>query len=108
LLPIWELLEGQPSLSFAFGGYGVFGMLMFSSILLAIGLVAWFAGELRLLVLAYRQSWLWFFGCLFVPFVSWIFFLFNVRQAWKPMVMALGGFILAGVGYLAGGFRYSQ
>jgi hypothetical protein len=36
-------------------------MLILGSILFGIGLVAWFAGELRLLVLAYRQGLLWFY-----------------------------------------------
>ena len=59
-----------------------------------------------MLVLAYRQSLLWFFGCLFIPFVSWVFFLLNVSQAWKPVVVATVGFIVTGLGYWAGGFQF--
>ena len=81
-------------------------MLIIGFIVFVVGLVTWIAGELRLLVLAYRQSLLWFFGCLFVPFVSWIFFLLNVRQAWKSVAMATGGFLLAGLGYWAGGLEF--
>ena len=83
-------------------------MLTFGFILFVLGLITWVGGELRLLVLAYRQSLLWFFGCLFVPFVSWIFFLFNVKQAWKPVVVATVGFVVTGLGYWVGGFQFLQ
>ena len=83
-------------------------MVIVGAILFGLGLIAWFAGELRLLVLAYRRSLLWFFGCLLIPFVSWFFFLLNVKQAWKPVVMATVGFIVAGLGYWAGGFQFME
>ena len=83
-------------------------MLILGSILFVLGLITWLAGELRLLVLAYRQNLAWFFGCLFVPFVSWIFFLLNVKQAWKPVVLATVGLVVTYVGYLAGGFQFLQ
>ena len=75
-------------------------------ILFALGLVTWIAGEVRLLVLAYRRSLVWFFGCLFVPFVSWMFFLVNVKQAWKAVVLATTGLVVTGIGYWAGGFQF--
>lgn len=81
-------------------------MVILGSILFWIGLVIWLAGELRLLVLAYRQSLAWFFGCLFVPFVNWVFFLLNVKQAWKPVALATLGFFVTGVGCWAGGFQF--
>jgi hypothetical protein len=56
-------------------------MLILGAILFGLGLIIWLAGELRLLVLAYQRSLFWCFGCLFVPFVSWIFFVLNVKQA---------------------------
>ena len=74
-------------------------MMVLGSVLFWIGLIVWITGEVRLLALAYRQSLVWFFGCLFVPFVSWIFFLLNVKQAWKSVVVATVGFILTGTGY---------
>ena len=80
-------------------------MLIPRAILFGLGLFMWLAGELRLLVLAHRRSLWWFFGCLFVPFVNWMFFLFNVNQAWKPLAMATVGFIVADLGYWAGGFN---
>lgn len=81
-------------------------MIMVGSILFLVGMVAWLAGEVRLLAIAYRQGLLWFLGCLFVPFVGWVFFLLNVKQAWKPVVIATVGFVLAGVGYWAGGLDF--
>ena len=81
-------------------------MVFLGAILFVIGLVAWFAGELRLLVLAYRQGLVWFFGCLFVPFVTWVFFLFHMKQAWKPVVLAIVGFIVTGLGCWAGRFQF--
>ncbi len=83
-------------------------MLILGAILFGLGLVIWLAGEVRLLVLAYRQSLFWFFGCLFVPIVTWIFFLLNVKQAWKPVAVANIGFIVTGLGYWAGGFQFLQ
>jgi hypothetical protein len=83
-------------------------MIILGAILFGLGLVIWITAEVRLLVLAYRQSLLWFFGCLFLPLVSWIFFLLNVKQAWKPVVMATVGFVVTGLGYWAGGFEFLQ
>ena len=83
-------------------------MVIPGAILFGVGLLTWLAGELRVLVLAYRQSLLWFVGCLFVPFVSWIFFVLNVKQAWKPVVMARVGFVVTGIGYWAGGFGFLE
>lgn len=78
-------------------------MSILAAILFGFGLIAWFLGEVRLLALVYRRSFLWFFGCLFVPFVIWVFFLFNAKQAWKPVAMATVGFLLTGLGYWMGG-----
>jgi hypothetical protein len=83
-------------------------MVVFGSILCALGLLVWLFGEVRLLALAYRQSLAWFFGCLFIPFVSWVFFLLNVKQAWKPVVMATVGAVVAGVGYFIGGLQFLE
>ena len=83
-------------------------MFIIGSILFGLGLITWFAGEVTLLAIAYRQSLPWFLGCLFVPFVSWVFFLLNVKQAWKPVVMATSGFIVTALGYWAGGLQFLQ
>ena len=83
-------------------------MLILGCVTFGLGLILWIAGEIKLLALAYRRSLLWFFGCLFVPFVSWLFFLFNAKQAWKPVVLATVGFLVTGFGYWAGGFTFLQ
>ena len=83
-------------------------MVILGGILWGIGLVAWFAGELRLLVLAYRQGLVWFFGCLFIPLVSWVFFLVNFKQAWKPVVIATVGVVFTALGYWAGGVQFLE
>jgi hypothetical protein len=81
-------------------------MSILGSILLDLGLITWIAGEVRLLVVAYRQSAVWLFGCLFVPFVSCMFFLLNVKQAWKPVLLATVGFVATGIGCWASGFQF--
>jgi hypothetical protein len=81
-------------------------MLIFGSIVFGLGLIVWIAGEAMLLAIAYRRSLAWFFGCLFIPFVSWIFLLLNVKQAWKPVVIATVGFIVTGIGYWVGGLQF--
>jgi hypothetical protein len=78
-------------------------MFILGSIIFGLGLLTWLAGEIRLLAIAYRRSMVWFLGCLFVPFVSWVFFLLNVKQAWRPVVVATVGFIVTLFGYWAGG-----
>ena len=83
-------------------------MWIIGSIAFGLGLTTWIAGEIRLLALAYRQGALWFLGCFFIPFVSWAFFMFNVKQAWKPVLFATIGFIVTGFGYWAGGFQFLQ
>jgi hypothetical protein len=81
-------------------------MTAFGSILFVLGLIVWVAGEVMLLAIVYRRSLVWFFGCLFVPFVGFIFFLLNVKQTWKPVVLATVGFLVTGIGYWVGGFQF--
>jgi hypothetical protein len=83
-------------------------MIIIGFIAFGLGLILWIAGEVKLLALAYRLSLLWFFGCLFIPFVSWMFFLFNAKQAWRPVVLATVGFLVTGFGYWPGGFTFLQ
>ena len=55
------------------------------------------------LVIAYRRSLLWFFGCLFVPIVCWIFFFMNLKAAAKPfLIQVIGLLLICGGSYLAG------
>lgn len=80
-------------------------MTLIGSILCVIGLVIWLAGEVRFLAIAYRRNLAWFLGCLFIPFVAWLFILLNLRQTWKPTATAIVGFVIAVTGYLMGGLQ---
>lgn len=76
-------------------------------ILLTLGLIACLYWQVRFLVLAYNQSLWWFFGCLFVPFVDWLFLFLNFKTAVKPFGLSLLGLILAGFGGWAAGVEWS-
>ena len=79
-------------------------MAVFGFILILVGCAVGLVGELRFLVITYRHGWAWFFTCLFIPFVGWMFFLFYTRASWRPVVLSTGGFLVAGLGCLLGGF----
>jgi len=81
-------------------------MAILGGILFAIGLVIGLAGDVRFMVLTYRHGLGWFFTCLFLPLVSWIFFAFHFKEAWRPCIASIGGFLLAGIGYALGGFDF--
>src|SRR5437773_9659958 len=49
-----------------------FQMIALGYILLVVGVILGIVGEVMFLVVAYKRSLLWFFGCLFVPIVCWI------------------------------------
>jgi len=66
--------------------------------LLALGLIVCFYGQLRFLVVAYNRSFWWFFGCLFVPLVVWLFLFLNFRTTVKPFGLSVLGLIVAGLG----------
>ena len=78
-------------------------MVVLGYILLAVGFIGCLYWQVRFLVLAYNQSLWWFFGCLFVPFVDWIFLFVNFKAAVKPFGLSLLGLLVAGLGgYMAG------
>jgi hypothetical protein len=54
-------------------------MIAIGYILLTLGIIAGVVGEVMFLVVAYKRSLLWFFGCLFIPIVCWIFFFLNMK-----------------------------
>ena len=66
--------------------------------LLVLGFVVGLYWQVRFLVVAYNRSLWWFFGCLFVPFVDWIFLFLNFKDARKPFGLSLLGLIVAGLG----------
>ena len=72
-------------------------------ILLTVGLIGCIYWQVRFLVLAYHQSLWWFFGCLFVPLVAWVFLFVHFKIAAKPFGLCLLSLLVAGLGgYLAG------
>lgn len=81
-------------------------MTLLAYILFGLGCLAGLAGDLRILVVAYRHGFGWLFACLFLPFAAWVFFVFHVKEAWRPAALSLGGFIVAGLGYWIGGFDF--
>lgn len=81
-------------------------MIVLGYILLALGCVAALAGDIRFMVITYRHGFGWFFACLLLPFVSWIFFLLFTKETWKPVALALAGLAVAGAGYWLGGFQF--
>jgi hypothetical protein len=78
-------------------------MIAVGYILLALGFILCVIGEVMFLVVVYKRNLFWFFGCLFLPIVCWIFFFLNMRTTIKPFVIQLAGLLLAGFGcYCAG------
>jgi hypothetical protein len=78
-------------------------MIALGYILLVAGLVIGIVGDLMFLVVAYKRSLWWFFGCLLIPLVSLIFFLLNLKATIKPVGLQVLGLLLAGFGsYMAG------
>jgi len=72
-------------------------------ILVALGFILGIVGEAMFLVVAYKRSLLWFFACLFVPIVCWIFFLLNMKVTIKPFTIQVVGLVLVALGgYMAG------
>ncbi len=78
-------------------------MTIIGYILLVAGCLTCLVGELMFLNTAYRRSFIWFFGCLFVPLVAEAFLLTHWRASWKPYALAVGGLIVAGLGLVVAG-----
>ncbi len=81
-------------------------MIIIGGILFALGCLAGLAGDIRFLVVTYRHGLPWFFTCLFLPVVGWIFFLLHAKESWRPVALSLAGFVVAGIGYWIGGFSF--
>ncbi len=78
-------------------------MVALGYIVLVLGLLVWLYGELRFLVVAYQRHLAWFFGCLFVPLVPWIFLFMHWKATIGPFVLAMAGLLITGVGaWMAG------
>jgi len=75
-------------------------------ILFWLGMIVSLVGNLMFLAIVFSRSLVWFWGCLFVPYVDLIYFLLHPKQTWKPMLIGIVGFLAAGVGYWLGGFNF--
>ena len=64
-------------------------------ILLSIGILIMVVGDVLFLSVAYKRSLWWFFGCLFLPPVSIVFLLLNLKTTFKPFVISFAGLVLA-------------
>ena len=76
--------------------------------LLVVGFIFCFYWQIRFLVAAYNQSVWWFFGCLFIPLVDWIFLFVHFESARKPFCLSLLGLIVAGVGSWMAGYVWQS
>ena len=81
-------------------------MTVLAYIFFGLGCIVGLAGNVRFMVITYRHGLGWFFTCLFLPVVSWIFFLMYFKEAWRPVALSTGGMVLAFVGYSIGGFDF--
>lgn len=73
-----------------------------------LGMIVWLVGNLMFLVIVFRNSLVWFFGCLLVPFLDLSYFLLYPKQTWKPMLIAIVGCLAAVGGYCLAGFSFLQ
>ena len=69
------------------------------AILVVVGAVTGIAGDWMILVRAYRYGEVWFFTCLVLPFVGWLFALLRMPRPAVPLTLSLGGVLLTAVGY---------
>ncbi|HEX3628432.1 MAG TPA: hypothetical protein VH280_23745 [Verrucomicrobiae bacterium] len=67
-------------------------------ILYLIGLIVSAIGNIMFLAVVFRYSTAWFFGCLWIPFASWVYFLLYTKQTWKPMLLCAAGCVAASTG----------
>jgi hypothetical protein len=73
-------------------------MVVFGYLLLFLGVIAAIVGEVLFLTVAYRRNLWWFLGCLFLPPVSLLFFLLNLKTTLIPAVILLAGLVAVGFG----------
>lgn len=77
-------------------------MTVVAYMLFILGLMVGLAGDIRFLVVAYRQGTGWFLACLLLPLAGWLFFLLYTKDTWRPVALSIAGFIIAGIGYMVG------
>ena len=73
-------------------------MVILGHVLLIVGIIAMLVGDAMFLVVAYKRSLWWFFGCLFLPVVAWVFLFLNPKATIKPFGLEVAGLLIAAVG----------
>lgn len=77
---------------------------MIGSVLVILGSIVVFVGWIMFLVAAFRESILWFLGCLFFPFpVILIFLIMHWNVAAKPFLIEVLGIVITTIGLAMGG-----
>jgi hypothetical protein len=66
-----------------------------------IGMLVGVVGEIMLLVAAFKQSVWWGLGCIFIPFVVFIFIALYWQVAKKPFFIELAGAALSILGLIS-------
>lgn len=79
-------------------------MVIIGYILVVLGVIVCLYWQIRFLVIAYDRGIWWFFGCLFVPFVDWVFLFLNFKASRKPFGLSMLGLIVASLGGWLAGF----
>jgi len=78
-------------------------MVAIGYILLVLGCIVGLIGEIMFLTVAYKRNLWWFFGCLFIPLVSLVFFIFNLRATANSFCLQIFGLLIIGLGaWMAG------
>ncbi len=78
-------------------------MLVIGYIVLGLGLLVGLYWQLRFLAVTYDRSVWWLLGCLFVPFVDFVFLWLNFKATRKAFGLSLLGLAVAAVGgWMAG------
>jgi hypothetical protein len=78
-------------------------MIALGYILLFLGITVGLVSEVMFLTVAYKRSLWWFFGCLFIPIIEFVFFFLNFKATAKPFGLQILGLIIAGLGGLMAG-----
>lgn len=59
-----------------------------------VGLAIAAVGNLWIIALCFQTGFFWGLGALFLPPVGLIFCVLNIGETWKPLLLAVVGFVL--------------
>ena len=83
-------------------------MVVAGYILVTVGFIVCFIGELRMLALAYQRGFVWLLGCLLLAPLCWLLLLMvDYKSAARPFAMAILGILAVGIGGMMAGIKYS-